>query len=45
MQEALNLLVENGTFKDQMADAGLGELTDVSSIILGEDPNIKATAP
>jgi hypothetical protein len=45
MQNALNLLVENGTFKDQMADAGLGELTDVSSKILGEDPNIKETAP
>ncbi len=45
MQEKLNELVENGAFKTQMADAGLGELTDVSSIILGEDPLQKQLTP
>lgn len=39
MQAAVNTLIENGTFKTQMADAGLGEMTDVSSTILGPDPS------
>ncbi len=45
MQDKLNELVENGTFKNEMAEAGLGELTDVSSIILGEDPTQKPPTP
>ena len=44
MHEVLNAMVENGTFKTQMTDAGLGELTDVSSKILGEDPTQKSSS-
>lgn len=35
MQKKLDGLIENGTFKTSMSEAGLGELTDVSSKILG----------
>jgi hypothetical protein len=38
MQKSINDMVETGVFKTSMADAGLGELTDVSSIILGTNP-------
>lgn len=38
MQNALDGLIQTGTFKTSMSEAGLGELTDVSSKILGENP-------
>lgn len=38
MQKKLDGLIETGVFKTSMGEAGLGELTDVSSKILGENP-------
>jgi hypothetical protein len=39
MQRLVTELIGNGTFKTEMSNAGLGDLTDASSIILGTNPN------
>lgn len=39
MQRLMTELIGNGTFRTEMSNVGLGELTDASSIILGTNPN------